>query len=51
MIPTIEQIVKDLAAGTCTQEQAIAWLNQHVKLASDTGYENGFYAARDVNDQ
>lgn len=30
MIPVIEDIVAMLAAGDCTQEQAIAWLQQHV---------------------
>lgn len=36
MIPTIETIVEDLAAGTITKQQAIAWLNQH---AEDAGFD------------
>ena len=36
MIPTIEQIVTDLLAGSCTQEQAVAWLEQHVTSAIES---------------
>lgn len=33
MIPTIETIVEDLAAGTITKQQAIAWLHEHASVA------------------
>ncbi len=29
MIPTIEQIVEDLAAGKVSKSQAVSWLQQH----------------------
>jgi hypothetical protein len=35
VIPTIETIVEDLAAGRITKQEAIGWLNQH---AQDAGY-------------
>jgi len=33
MIPTIEQICEDLAAGRITIQQAIEWLNIHTQTA------------------
>lgn len=33
MIPTIETIVEDLAAGKITKQQAIAWLHRHAEDA------------------
>ena len=33
MIPTIETIVEDLADGTITKQQAIAWLHAHAEDA------------------
>lgn len=36
MIPTIETIVEDLAAGKITKAQAIAWLHQHAEDAYRT---------------
>ena len=33
MIPTIEDIVADLLAGTMTKEQAVHWLYQHMENA------------------
>lgn len=41
MIPTIEQIVADLVAGIITKAQAVAWLEQHKRLAADTPSEKG----------
>ena len=35
MIPTIETIVEDLAAGAITKQQAIAWLNLHAEGAAN----------------
>ena len=35
MIPTIETICEDLAAGRITVQQAIAWLYQHVEANTD----------------
>ena len=31
MIPTIEQIIEDVIAGTITKSQAINWLYQHAE--------------------
>ena len=39
MIPTIEDIVKGLIAGTVTEQQALAWLNTHIELAQESGHE------------
>ena len=36
MIPTIETIVEDLAAGTISKQQAIVWLHIH---AEDAGMD------------
>lgn len=36
MIPTIEDIVAGLIAGTITATQAIEWLKLHVELARPT---------------
>ena len=33
MIPTIERILEDYKAGKITKEQAIAWINEHIKLS------------------
>jgi hypothetical protein len=33
MIPTIEQIIEDLIAGTISKSQAVIWLNQHAEGA------------------
>lgn len=41
MIPTIEDIVAGLIAGTYTQEQAMFWIHQHVSH----GYDLSQYAA------
>ena len=35
MIPSIETIAEDLAAGRITTAQAIAWLYQHAEGATD----------------
>jgi hypothetical protein len=35
MIPTIEQIVEDLLAGTITKQQAVGWLHQHAEGAAN----------------
>lgn len=35
MIPTIEQIVEDVKAGTITVAQAINWLHQHAEGAAN----------------
>lgn len=35
MIPTIETIVEDLAAGTISKQQAIAWLHAHAADAAN----------------
>lgn len=35
MIPSIETIAEDLAAGRITTEQAIAWLHQHASGAEN----------------
>lgn len=35
MIPTIEQIVEDLKAGTITASQAVTWLHQHAQGAAN----------------
>jgi hypothetical protein len=29
MIPTVEDILHDLAAGKCSVEQAMAWMDEH----------------------
>ena len=34
MIPTIETIVEDIAAGTISKQQAIVWLHAHVSDAA-----------------
>jgi hypothetical protein len=39
MIPTIEDIVAGLIAGTYTREQAIAWLYQHKELSAELAAE------------
>lgn len=36
MIPTIEQIVEGVAAGTITKSQAVTWLHQHAECAYRT---------------
>lgn len=33
MIPEIEEILRMLAAGQCTQEQALQWIGSHIDLA------------------
>jgi hypothetical protein len=35
LIPTIEQIVEDLLAGTISRRQAIGWLHQHAEGAAN----------------
>ena len=35
MIPTIEQIIEDLLAGTITKSKAVTWLHQHAEGAND----------------
>lgn len=35
MIPTIEQIIEDLLAGTISKQQAIGWLHQHAEGAAN----------------
>lgn len=50
MIPTIEDIVAGLLAGTYTKEQAIAWLNQHVSMNNEPEWwygEDGDISAGD----
>lgn len=39
MIPTVEQIVKDLQAGIITGAQALAWLKTHIEMAHEDGYQ------------
>lgn len=40
MIPTIEQILVDLQTGDITAEQAIAWLNEHLRLAQGSAQDD-----------
>lgn len=35
MIPTIEQIIEDLAAGSITKQQAISWMHIHAEGAAN----------------
>lgn len=37
MIPTVEQILLDVAKGTCTIEQAMRWIREHLKIAEERG--------------
>lgn len=39
MIPAIEDILDDLIAGAITKEQAFKWIDQHIDLAKERGYE------------
>lgn len=39
MIPSIEQIVEGLLNGSYTREQALSWLEEHINIATDSGYE------------
>ena len=39
MIPTIEQILADMAVGEITAEQAIAWINEHLRLAQESAQD------------
>lgn len=36
MIPDINQIIDGLLSGQYSREQALAWLDQHMKLASES---------------
>lgn len=48
MIPSIEQILADLAEGSITREQALAWINTHIELAEGEAQgsaRDGFAAA------
>lgn len=35
MIPSIEDIIRMLKAGECTEEQALQWIGSHIDLQAD----------------
>jgi hypothetical protein len=41
MIPTIEDILDDLFDQRITLDQAKKWINEHLSLAEERGYEQG----------
>lgn len=54
MIPTIEEIIRMLRAGECTDDQALQWIGTHIDLASEDAALRDHFAstaaiARDGN--
>lgn len=48
MIPTVEDILLDLAAGKITHAQAMAWMEQHFKLCAEEACALPEVGARDA---
>lgn len=51
MIPTIDEIIAGLAAGTYTPEQAKPWVATHISLAVAAGRTRDMFAAAALEGQ
>ena len=49
MIPTIEQILKDLAAKQISIEAAAALIEQHMVMTQDISAQRSYFAAEAMN--
>lgn len=46
MIPDMNQIIDGLLSGQYSREQALAWLDEHMKLAGDSDDLRDYFAAK-----
>lgn len=51
MIPTIQEIIAGLVSGDFTQDQAQAWIDQHIALAVDANDHRALFAAAALEGQ